>query len=520
MYNWIFGWRCGLTWNETRSWPVRDLYGKVNTELSGLPTAFDVLMQTSGGTTTMSTKTGSLVMYSNYESVFNKNENNIAFVSTTAHHSGDIGFRTIAVPYPGKKPGNYVVVSGASRKDLGDPLPEFYYTEIDMNLNGGLGGLTQAMQKMPNPTDVPGPVAAVRHANGEDYWIVAVCVPSHNYYPSKAQTYINAWLLTKNGMSSTPVVSNLAMEVIYQNNSFGQIKLTPDGRNFVWTPLTPKSKTFYYGDFDDATGQVSNVNGITLPGADVVPEYIEYSPDISLVYISANPYHLFVFKAEELFGNTSATYATVDKKRYVFPFYRTGQSKFGSMLQSPIGDERIYATSMNNNDFYILENTNDFDNLKIYKTEEQTVGEYDRQEFLQEQGKARGTGYGLPLFPASFFLAEPEIKAFGCTGNDNKYTVDITVTGTGPDQPVKLRWDFGDGSPVQDQPLVVGVSKYTMLHAYAASGIRNITVTPVRANGTSLKAIKMPVNTTDCSIRTNRMIRTDLQNSKTIQVNR
>ena len=504
MYNWVFGQQCGLTWNTTRSWPVGDLLAGGETELSGLPTPFFTLINGGGGTGTISDKKGNLLLYADAGYLYRGNHQQVPSVGFGGDHNTTGGGTTMA-PFPGNS-ALTVVISGNQRYSM-TLGPDFFYTII----NSTTGAVIKEVTRMPNPAGLPQSVYVVRHANGADYWIVATGIELYN----GTHIYMNAWLLTKDGISNTPVVSDMGVPPGGFSTS-QYLKMTPEGDHFVWTYGGSSSPGFYYGDFNISTGTMSNLKHMPMTHKFAGTTGVEYSPDGSLVYVSTNPYRLHVYKTGELFSSMAP--AAVTRKEYSLPVYNYDDANINALLLGP--DKRIYGTRPGMSDMFILDNVNDFDNLKVYRTKADiTVGGYRNQSFLMDPIKKNmAHGYGLPIFPASFFLVEPEIKAFGCTGNDVKYTVDIDMTGSGADQPVKITWDFGDGSPTVDQPLSVGVNSYSQQHTYATVGTRNIIVTPYRANGTSLKAIKMPAKTVDCSIRTNRMIRTDLQNTDIIKM--
>src|SRR5438093_11769444 len=57
-----------------------------------------------------------------------------------------------------------------------------YYSKIDMNLNGGYGGVVNKNVIAIQDTLTPGKITACKHANGRDWWVLVPRVNSNIYY--------------------------------------------------------------------------------------------------------------------------------------------------------------------------------------------------------------------------------------------------------------------------------------------------------------------------------------------------
>lgn len=145
---------------------------------------------------------------------------------------------------------------------------------------------------------------------------------------------------------------------------------------------------------------------------------------------------------------------------------------------------------------YVIDNPNDFDNLKIYQT----------------ASINRGSQLGLPSFAASWFSMKPAAKKFACTGYNYKFATTVDMSGS--DAPVKLNLNYGDGNTGTIN-LVAGQSNYDITHAYATAGTYTVTITPVKANNTTLSPSTVSALVIDCSLRSNPMIRVNMQNTDT-----
>lgn len=109
--------------------------------------------------------------------------------------------------------------------------------------------------------------------------------------------------------------------------------------------------------------------------------------------------------------------------------------------------------------------------------------------------------------------AQVEARKFACTQYDYRFSATADMASS--DNPVKLIWDFGDGTTIE-QTLVAGQTKYTMNHPYTAPNIYNVKVTPVKSNGALLTATMATAEVVDCAIKSNRQIRIDLKGKNEI----
>ena len=130
------------------------------------------------------------------------------------------------------------------------------YFTVDMNLNGGLGGVVLADQQVYQPSYEG--LCAIRHANKRDYWILI----------NQDSTGIGVYQVAPTGVS---FVSNYT--AVGRNE--GLIKASPDGS---------KIKIYQYLlDFDNNSGTISNPLLFTNPG-----DQFEFSPNSKYLYEIAN----------------------------------------------------------------------------------------------------------------------------------------------------------------------------------------------------------------------------------------
>jgi gliding motility-associated-like protein len=172
---------------------------------------------------------------------------------------------SVIVPAPGETSVYYLFTMEEAEFNIDTALVSepfgrgFRYFKIDMNLNGGLGGVVEA--------DVPvydysyEGLCAIRHANETDYWILM------NY----DTTGIGVYRLTQAGLSLSAVYP-------YPNPG-GIIKSTPNRTDLL--PCCNRVRT-YAGlfDFDISTGVLSNQTDLSIIGETA----FEFSPNGQYLY--------------------------------------------------------------------------------------------------------------------------------------------------------------------------------------------------------------------------------------------
>ena len=101
------------------------------------------------------------------------------------------------------------------------------YSIVDMTRDNGLGDLPRVNVLLIQP--VAEKLAAVRHANGRDTWVVA-----HRW---NSNAFV-AYLVTADGVSAKPFLSNVgSMNAGPGRNAIGALKFSPDGQQTRGGPL-------------------------------------------------------------------------------------------------------------------------------------------------------------------------------------------------------------------------------------------------------------------------------------------
>ncbi len=195
---------------------------------------------------------GQLLFYSNSERVYNR-----------LHQQMPNGFlingnrsatHALTVPMPGSDSLWYLFYP--EMIILGNPgldtTRRFYMAIIDMSLAGGLGDVIHRNEILMTPTTEK--VAATRHCNGTDWWILGHEAGSNRFF---------AWLLSRDGLSPPVISASGIAKSKHRYTKVGEMNFSPDGLRIAMSTgpdglLEPVPvSTIELFDFDPATGKVS-----------------------------------------------------------------------------------------------------------------------------------------------------------------------------------------------------------------------------------------------------------------------
>lgn len=238
------------------------------------------------------------------------------------------------LPYPGDTT-KYILFHTVANYYASLLATELFYTTIDMNLDGGLGGVISKNQIVFSDT-LMWSIAAVKHGNGRDWWILMV---------KDSSDIIFKVLLTASGIYS--VTSQSVGGDINYHTSLGQSVFSSDGKKFAytagWIDTTGGTYKFITNirlfDFDRCSGSLSNYRNI--PNSN-------YYSSIGLCF-SGNSQYLYSATVHNIFQiDTDLTIPMLDTVAVndgyfspISPF----QSDFYSMYLAE--DNKIYITSGN-----------------------------------------------------------------------------------------------------------------------------------------------------------------------------
>ncbi|KAF2520102.1 T9SS type A sorting domain-containing protein [Flavobacterium salilacus subsp. salilacus] len=276
---WYFGKSAGLRFNNIFN---------TTTEVTDMPlnNGFN-----DGGTlegvATVSSLEGLLLFYTNGTEVFSHNHQ---IMDNGAGLYGHYSSRqnAVIIPRPEHENEFYVITTDVMEQGKG-----LHYSIVDMSYNGGLGKvitkntvlkdhLGVAINQTYNYGSYPRTerITTTFNSDGINYWVV-----------TKIKNYIYSYSVTASGISSLPAYyySLPAENSIYASAS-QFIKISPYGNKIVITHSDNTLGIAYkLGDFNPATGQISNVNvNITKNSSDEFSMGIEFSGNNQNLYFLLN----------------------------------------------------------------------------------------------------------------------------------------------------------------------------------------------------------------------------------------
>ncbi len=501
MTNWLFGTNAGLSWNQTQSLTATGVYGTTSTTLAGLPTTITGSpMNTGEGCFSISDANGNLLFFSDGMTIWNKNYGIIASGLSGHSSSAQSG---IALPYP-QTPGKYIAVT-LGEKDT-DNLS---YTVVDMALNSGLGGTVAGQVDIPltNQIGILGEsVAAVRHSNREDFWIIAV---GRNAVNPPIRSNLNVWRVTSAGVQTSRYSQGQVPRNTTPTNPGGYIKFTKEGDHFVWIDYS--NRFFAYGDFDTSTGLFANIrvrDGALNAAAPYGNGYgVEFSPSGRYLYLTYVPgtantnqvSGILVYDFNALLA--SSTPNSINPVKTISNPLSLADGinpHFTSIQLGP--DGRIYTGFFYSRSMFVIDNPENPTSMRIYRL----------NNILPSGSRVN---LGLPNFAIPWVRTSitPPANAEACTDLEATYIVEV-ISGSGLANIRKVTVNFGDGN-TQDINVAGVAGLYNVSYTYKTPGTYAITVNAYNAaGGVEILPSTSSVKINSCKLRVNPQVST--KNSK------
>jgi len=303
----------------------------------------------------------------------------------------------LIVPYPQKTDSYVVFTTNRLESSIG-----LYYSVVDMTKNNGKGDVVSLNNLIDNKASER--LAAYKHSNGTDYWMVTKLKNTDEFY---------SYLLTSYGLDIEAVVSHSGNT---QNSNRGQLKISPNGRFAACANTTTGNIELL--KFDANTGIFSPIailNGYTEVYG------LEFSEESNYLYFSTIPftapskiYQLSLAKATEgELKNSVIEIATIsDSKQY----------NAGAMQLAP--DGKIYIARYAQKWLAAIELP---DSLGI-----------KCQFNLNAIPLAGLSTLGLPSFPASFFKKTDFFVENACLHQVAEFKINTD------ENVISFDWNFGD----------------------------------------------------------------------------
>ncbi len=222
----------------------------------------------------ISDSVGNLLFYSGVPQIFNRLHETMP--NGTGLYLFDNQQSLLALQQPGNFNLYYLVYN-----TFPGPSDGLYYSVVDINLDNGFGDIIQGMKNVPigGMSDALNLLTATRHRNNRDIWII----------DKKAQTNQYAsFLLTNQGISSLPVLSNSLCEFDTILPSQPGLTISPDGEKLV---CTYNPGNFVNGSefciFDTQTGIVNPLFILKLffGSEQGAITFMGFSPNSKLLYV-------------------------------------------------------------------------------------------------------------------------------------------------------------------------------------------------------------------------------------------
>ncbi len=408
---WYFGENAGIRFqNDGTVIPLLD--GKLNTL---------------EGCATLSDSNGDLMFYTDGITVYNRNHQVMLNGSGLKGHSSSSQSATI-IQKPGSTNLFYIFTVDAVARANG-----LMYSEIDINLDGGLGGVT-ALKNISIYTPTLEKLSIVKHSNNIDYWVITHGWESNIFY---------AHLITASGVSTVPISSNSGAIVggsdIYRTQ--GYMKVSPNGKKLALCHQFLSSVELF--DFDTSTGIVSS--SIAVIHRDNQPYGLEFSPSSNVLYVGDQI-------GGEIYQYDLTVPGIVSSEKLILH----GRDYVGALQLGP--NNKIYISWYKTPYLGVI---NDPDVLGLgCNLEPNTIGLGGKISL-----------FGLPAFNQSFFNPSFQVKNL-CFGSATEFSLNPTPIISA------ATWDFGDGT-ISNQ--------MSPTHTYAAAGKYTVKVSATSSQGTGVK---------------------------------
>ncbi len=146
------------------------------------------------------------------------------------------------------------------------------YSVVDMSANQGLGRVVEKNVALFEEPTVGGQLTAVKHANGEDWWVVSPLDQSPEY----------AFFLLDNMGPAFSHIDSMGLPASYSGSRGGQANFSPDGRYYA----RYSADGLFLMEFDRQAGALSAFQHILIPDVHARGG-VAFSPSSELCYVSA-----------------------------------------------------------------------------------------------------------------------------------------------------------------------------------------------------------------------------------------
>lgn len=232
---------------------------------------------------------GTLLFYSNGISINNRmnlplqNDSNFnpGYFSTVYPDGLHIIDASITLSNPSYSDKYFIIHESSDTVNFGTytlPVPiSLSYSEIDMTLDSGLGGIIQNRKNIHiiDDTLIIGKLTAIKHGNGRDWWVITHEMNSSLFY----KIFVTPDSIC---LADTQTIGPLVVL-----NRFGQAVFSPDGSKYA-IQNTDTTVTVY--DFDRCSGMFSNPVLLIVADSTLYLTGESFSPSGRFLYINNSNY--------------------------------------------------------------------------------------------------------------------------------------------------------------------------------------------------------------------------------------
>ncbi|GAK94225.1 hypothetical protein JCM19298_700 [Nonlabens ulvanivorans] len=423
--NWYFGFNAGITFD-----PVT---GAVTPVTNGQLDTFE-------GCASISDSSGNLLFYTDGITVFDRNH---LIMQNGQGLRGNPSSTQSAIIIPKPQDPDIYYIFTVDTAATGGQDSGLHWYEVDMTANLNQGAVVSSITNPNNLINTCSEkITAINHGVNDEILVTALA--EFNGIGTAFDTFYT-FTVSPTGVDPVPVKSQVAT-TINNGGRRGNLKISPDGQYMVSCNMGTGS--FLY-DYDQLTGIVSNERQLQFTGQNRSGYGVEFSPDSSLLYVSASndansndpaAHSSTLFQFDMTSPNPESSTVVIDTR-----------AGYRGSLQLGI-DKKIYRalsdTYNNGRSFLgVINNPN-------------VAGQGCNYVHDAIPLAGRLSAQGLPPFIQSFFaLIDVE---FTCLGDNTTFEFDSDTP------PTLVDWDFGDGT---------NSSVESPTHVYAAPGIYNVVLT-------------------------------------------
>lgn len=440
-YNWCYGEHAGLNFNSAPP--------------TALPNVQSIALE---GSVTMSNADGQLLFYGANGKIWNRNNEVMPNGSGMFFDDSSTQYGVI-VPKPGNPNIYYVFTIGSIDHGLA-------YSEVNMSLDEGYGAVTNIKNVTVNEDARTEKISAVYHANGKDVWVVTHLLGSNKFV---------AYLVTENGISTTPVISAGGIEYpaydpeagnLYQiiDYAVGQLKISPDGTKLasaVSGAFFGESKGLEVFDFNNATGEISNP--IFIDGFAGFLYGVEFSPNSRYLYTGdpVNAIFYVLYGKIQQYDLQAGDEQAIKNSKTVIADFAGSVSSVGGLQLTPEG--KIYVYNLSKGGYHTI----NYPNNKGLSC-----------GFVASDAVITSTSIAFPTFIQTYFESGI-LHEGGCTNQEVTFST-LRIPGI-----TSISWNFGDPdsgtSNISNQPVHIfsGPGTYTVTAQITSNGAVQTATTKV-----------------------------------------